>query len=579
MEKIIIFSIVSLILNNLIPSNLRTEDSSEGYKKRILDNPRGIKYNKIVSIIKEKNIHQNIALIMSIILMYIVLWECLKFNTNSNEYYSRIEVLNYIIGLDGIGLTMIALIAILEPILILLIRGESKDLIERKRIINYIILIKIFIIILFGSLDLLVFFITFELILIPMFLLITKFGSKYQYFLPRLEAGIRFFLFTMLGSILMFLAIIIFYIKYGTTSNELLNLHINNIIYSGDSDNIFILKLIWIFIFFSFLIKIPMYPFHTWLPLAHSDAPTIGSIILAALLLKLASFGIIRYSLYLFEPINIIFSIYETFLPIIYILSILSIIYCGLIPLRGIYDFKKIIAYSSIIHMNFSIFGFFSKDIIGLVGSSLLIFTHAFVSSALFLLVGLLYKRYHTRYLLYYQGLFISMPLFGFFFLFFSFANISLPFCAPFISELFILISSFHSNYFLSILLVSSLILSSSFMIWFTNRLLFGSLSPYISYSTPTPSLMSLDIVPGTIVYSTTLSETESRTTLQASCSESSGSKTTGLEIISSIKVGYKDITLTEFLCLFPFFFFTLFFTFFPNTLTSFFTLPLSLFI
>lgn len=552
MEKIIIISIISLVINNLIPSK---ESLKESIKKII--NPTPFLKEKGEGVYKERSmLNINIALIFSIIILYIVLWESIKFNTNNNEYYNRIEIFNYVLGLDGLGLTMIGLIAILEPIILLLIRGETKNLVERKRIINYIQIIKLLIILLFSSLDLFVFFITFELILIPMFFLITKFGSKYQYFLPRLEAGIRFFLFTMLGSILMLIGIIIFYIKYGTTNNELLNYYINDMIYMNNPSNIFVLKLIWLFLFFSFLIKIPMFPFHTWLPLAHSDAPTIGSIILAALLLKLASFGIIRYSLYLFEPINNTI-IYTSFLPIIYILALLSIIYSSLIPLRGIYDLKKIIAYSSIVHMNFSIFGFFSKDFIGLYGSTFLIFTHAFISSALFLLVGIIYKRFHTRFLLYYQGLFQSMPLFSFFFLFFTFANISLPFCASFLSELFILISSFHFNFFLTIILLSSLLFSSSFMIWANNRLIFGSNSSYLS----------LNITPS---FSQRENEDKNQPILDYTENR-----------LESYKHGilvYKDLTLTEFLTLFPFLLLTLFFTFFPNLLLNFFTLPLILF-
>ncbi|PJF20197.1 NADH dehydrogenase subunit 4 (mitochondrion) [Paramicrosporidium saccamoebae] len=480
----------------------------------------------------KSNKNRTINLIFSILTLYVILGELLKFNFNNNEYQERIEILGYTLGFDGIGISLIALMGVLDPILIMLIKGEREEGIERKRIINYIQIIKILIIILFAALDLFLFFITFELILIPMFLLISRYGSQYQYFLPRLEAGIRFFLYTMIGSILMFLGIIIMYIKYGTTSNELLNIKISETLLIGDTNNILILQVVWILLFFSFLIKIPMFPFHTWLPLAHSDAPTIGSIILAALLLKLASFGILRYSLYLYEPFNgsiLEDSVYSIFLPIIYILALISIIYCSFIPLRGLYDFKKIIAYSSVIHMNFSIFGFFSKDLVGLIGASFLMFTHAFISSALFLLIGILYKRYHSRFLPYYQGLSITMPLFAFFFLFFSFANISLPFCASFLAEFFILVSSLHSNLFISILLVFSLIVSSAFMIWFANRLLFGTFSPYL--------------------------------------------------LFSKESIGFKDLTYTEFLTLIPFFVFTFVFTFFPQSVVSILTLPVLYFI
>ena len=527
---IILLLILRIIINNLIPG----------------------KTNK----------NREISLGLSIIILYVYLGELLKYNSNNNEFQGRIEIFGYPFGLDGIGISLLGLIMLLDPILILLIKGEREEGIERKRILNYLLLIQLFLIILFSCLDILIFFITFELILIPMFLLITRYGSKYQYFLPRLEAGIRFFMFTMIGSLLIFLGIAILYIKYGTTSNELLNIYINETINSNSKssieyfNSINILQIVWIFFFFSFFIKIPMFPFHTWLPLAHSDAPTIGSIILAAILLKLASFGILRYSLYLFQPLTLptlsreVFTtipsnldnsillfienepIYNIFLPILYILALISIIYCSFIPLRGIFDFKKIIAYSSIIHMNFSIFGFFSKDLIGLTGSSLLMFTHAFISSALFLLIGIIYKRYHSRFLPYFQGLSFTMPLFTFFFIFFSLANISLPFCSSFLSEFFILVSSMHINPFISFLLALSLIISSSFVIWLANRLLFGQPSSYLF------PIVNLNKVGGSI-----------------------------------------DLSLTEFLTLMPFFLFTFFLTFFPQFLISLLTLPLTLFI
>lgn len=350
----------------------------------------------------------------------------------------------------------------IEPILILLTKGEVKDS-SLKRFINLLILIKVLVILFFLTSDLLIFFISFEAILIPMFILISRYGSQYLYFLPRLEASLRFFMFTMIGSLLMLITILIFFIKYGTTNNELLNIKIFNDL----SDSTPFLRVLWFFLFFSFLIKIPMFPFHSWLPLAHSDAPTIGSVILAAILLKLASFGILRYSLFIFQPLYISLNLQDTtvsnlifsfFLPFIYIFSFLSIFYCSLTPLRALFDLKKIIAYSSIVHMNFSIFGFFSSDFSGLMGASFLMFTHALISSSLFLLIGFLYKRYHSRFLPYFQGLSFSMPLFSFFFLFFSFANISLPFCSSFLSEFFIFTSSFHSNPFISLILLFSLL-------------------------------------------------------------------------------------------------------------------------
>lgn len=500
MREIIILNILGIIINSL----------------------RFDKYLKL------EGIERVIGQIVSIGSLILILKETLIFNTNSFEYQGRFEVLGYNFGYDGIGLSLIGLICILDPILLLLVKGESKNREERRRIVNTILILKIFLIVNFGTLDLFLFFISFELILIPMFLLITRYGSSYTYFLPRLEAGIRFLLYTIIGSLFMLISIIILYIKFGTTSNEILNIKLSNsyiLLYNGD--NLLIIKIIWILLFISFIIKIPMFPLHTWLPLAHSDAPTIGSIVLAALLLKLGTFGIIRYSLLLFSnnTIGYYLDIYEEFIPLLYILGLLSIYYASILSIRSLYDLKKIIAYSSIIHMNFSIYGFFSKDIVGLLGSTFLMFTHAFISSGLFLLVGILYKRYHTRYLYYYQGLFTTLPVFSIFFLLFTFANISLPFCSSFLSEFFILISSFDSNPFILLLLVLSLILSSSSFMWITIRILYGSSSSYFT--------------------------------------------------LSNNNIGYKDLSLNEFIALLPLLFLTIYFTFYPNFIISFFTLVL----
>lgn len=531
MKEIIGLNILGLIINNIVPF--------KGFFK---------KFN-----------NREVGMIISIISLYLVLSLLIKYNNNNMEFQERIEIFSYNFGLDGISLALIALISIIEPIIILLVKGESETKEERKRIINNLLILKILIVMLFASLDLLMFFIFFELILIPMFIFISRYGSKYKFFLPRLEAGLRFFLYTMIGSLLMLITIIIFYIKFGTTNNELLLYKISETIVEGcclnHSSNILLLQILWIFLFFSFLIKIPMFPLHTWLPLAHSDAPTIGSIILAALLLKLGSFGILRYSLYIFTPLNFSLytdnfnlsssstNLYDIFLPYIYILAILSIYYASILTIRGLFDLKKIIAYSSIVHMNFSIFGFFSKDFLGLFGSSFLIFSHAFISSALFLLVGLLYKRYHSRFLFYFQGLSHSLPLFSSFFLIFSFANISLPFFSSFISEFFILFASFHSNPFISLLLLFSLILSSSFIMWFSIRLLFGYPSPYLFFF-----------------------------------SDKFLSKNQNLNS-DFIFSGFKDLSFNEFFSLSPLLFFTFFFTFFPYSFISLFSCPLSLLI
>ncbi len=341
-------------------------------------------------------------------------------------------------------------------------------------LINKLIILKLIVFLNFLTLDLITFFITFELTLIPLFLMITQYGSKYKYFLPRLEAAYRLFFYSLFGSIFMLMSIILFFILYQTTDYELLNYYITT-----DKHNHSLLLISWIFLFFAFLVKIPTFPMFSWLPYAHSDAPTPGSIILAGIILKLGTYGIIRYSLLMYKPLNLQ-GIYIYYKPLIFLFGYISIIYCSLIALRALFDLKKIIAFSSIVHMNFSLFGLFSDNIIGIFGGTFLIFTHAFISCALFLLIGIIYKRFHTRNIIYLKGLFNFMPLFSFFLLLFSFANLSLPFASSFISELFILISTFTFNPFITLLLLFSLIFSTGFALWFPLRILFGQVSKYL---------------------------------------------------------------------------------------------------
>lgn len=474
-----------------------------------------------------------IGLIVSIISMYIILYINLKYNTNSNEFQFRdtfdLSFYTLSLGIDGLSNSILIIIGLIYPIIQLIISSEYKNNIEKiKGITNIILIMYIILIVVFTSLDLLFFFIFFELLLIPMFLLIGIYGSR----INKIEATYRFFLYTLVGSLFLLLVILLSMFKYGTSNLEILQIKFTNEQFLNDPSHGlpghsvgWFLKFIWFSIFFSFIVKIPMFPLHGWLPEAHTEAPTIGSIILAAILLKLATFGIYRYSLNMFNS----FwgdSIYSYFLPFIFVLSIISILLASITAIRSI-DLKKIIAYSSIAHMNFSIFGLFSNDLVGLSGASYLIFSHAFISSSLFLLIGILYVRYHSRILYYYKALFYTMPIFSFFFIYFSLANMSIPFTSAFISELLILLSSFQSNFFVSILLLLSILFSSCYVIWLTNRILFSSNSHI------------------------------SDTTTNGGCQT------------------YLDLSISEFFSLFPMFLFTLIFGFYTKPLLNLYTLNL----
>lgn len=415
-----------------------------------------------LNIFKERG--RIIGMISSIITFYLSLILLLQWNNNDIEYQFRdsLDLLFYslTLGLDGLSLFLIVLTTVLMPILFLLEERKEKE--SANNIVRLLLLMESMLIFLFSSLDLFFFFLSFELLLIPMFLLIGSFGSPER----KIEAAYRFIIYSLFGSLIMLISIIVIFIKYGSTHNEVIAI-------KASYDNLFVLKLFWLSFFFSFAIKVPIFPFHTWLPFVHVEAPTIGSMLLAGIMLKLGTYGILRYNLGVFGIIN------HYFIPIVLIMAVLSIVYGALTTIRQI-DLKKIIAYSSIVHMNYGIIGFFTNEIEGLSGSSYLMLSHAFISCALFLLVGILYKRYHTRIISYYQGLVYTMPLFSSLFLLFSLANISLPFTSAFIAEILILISTFKSNLFIGILISIALILSTIYALWLSNRILFGQISPFL---------------------------------------------------------------------------------------------------
>ena len=362
--------------------------------------------------------------------------------------------LTYSLGIDGVSLFFLILTTFLINICIL-ISWESVKFFLKEYFICFLFL-EFCLIQVFSVLDIFLFYIFFESVLIPMFLIIGIWGSRSR----KIRAAYQFFLYTLVGSLFTLASIIYIFSFTGTT--DLLILWFTN--FSDD-----IQLVLWFTFFFGFAVKIPMIPFHIWLPEAHAEAPTAGSVILAGILLKLGGYGFIRFSLPMFPEACIYYS------PLVFLLSVIAIIYGSLTTLRQI-DLKKIIAYSSISHMGFVTLGIFSLNATSIEGSVILMLSHGLISSSMFFCVGILYDRFGTRVLKYYSGLAQVMPLFSIFFMFFSFSNISFPGTSSFIGELLILSGLVKISLALSFLSLFGIILSAGYAIWLLNRVIFSTL-------------------------------------------------------------------------------------------------------
>ncbi len=363
--------------------------------------------------------------------------------------------INYYLGIDGISLFMVLLTTLLLPICVLA-SWTSVNKRMREFMICFLIL-ESFVIGVFCALDAMLFYLFFEGMLIPMFMIIGIWGGD-----RRVYAAYKFFLYTLLGSVLFLVAILYMYIKFGT-------MEIPQLIAQAPNLDLFTQKWLWLAMLASFAVKVPMWPVHTWLPDAHVQAPTAGSVILAGVLLKMGAYGFLRFSIPMLPDAS------HYFTPLIYTLSIIAIIYTSLVALVQ-EDMKKLIAYSSIAHMGFVTLGIFSFNIQGLEGAVLQMISHGLVAGALFLCVGVVYDRIHTREIARYGGLVNRMPRYAAVFLFLTMASVGLPGTSGFVGEFLVLLGAFKANPTVALLAASGMVLGAAYALWLYRKVVFGEL-------------------------------------------------------------------------------------------------------
>ena len=356
-------------------------------------------------------------------------------------------------GIDGISILFILLTTFIIPICIISCINSVKN--RLKEFLIALLILETFMIGVFCSLDLVIFYLFFEAGLIPMFLIIGIWGGP-----RKVYSAFKFFLFTLLGSVLMLIAIISIYWITGTT----------------DVTQIYEIKipekfqyLLWLAFFSSFAVKLPMWPVHTWLPDAHVEAPTPGSVVLAAILLKMAGYGFLRFSVGMFPIAS------NYFTPLIFGLSIVAIIYTSLVALMQD-DMKKLIAYSSVAHMGFVTLGIFTFNKQGIEGSIYQMFSHGLISAALFLCVGVLYDRTHSRLIKSYGGIVSILPKYSILFMILAMGTLGLPGTSGFIGEFLILVGAFKVNYLVAIIASIGVILAAAYILWLYKRIIFGKL-------------------------------------------------------------------------------------------------------
>ena len=383
-----------------------------------------------------------------------------KLFDNTNADFQFVEEINWIsgfikfkLGIDGISLVLILLTTFIIPICILSCINSIK--VRTKEFLISVLVLETFMIGVFCSLDLVIFYLFFEAGLIPMFLIIGVWGGT-----RRVYSAFKFFLYTLIGSVLMLVAIITIYWITGTTDLvEIFEIGI------PQKYQIYL----WLAFFSSFAVKLPMWPVHTWLPDAHVEAPTAGSVILAAILLKMAGYGFIRFSIGMFPLAS------EYFTPLVYTLSLIAIIYTSLVALMQ-EDMKKLIAYSSVAHMGYVTLGIFTLNKQGIEGSLFQMISHGLISAALFLSIGVLYDRAHTRLIGFYGGVINMLPKFSLIFIIFVLGALGLPGTSGFVGEFLVLLGAFKENFLVALIATIGVVLAAAYMLWLAKRVIFGEI-------------------------------------------------------------------------------------------------------
>lgn len=379
---------------------------------------------------------------------------CFDTYLNTFQYLWTLNYFGYYIylGLDGISLTFTFLTSFFIPLCILF--SWKTNFNYKIEYYQCLLAIEFLIILVFLVLDLIWFYIFFEAILIPFFILIGLYGSRVR----KIHAAYLLFFYTVSGSIWMLFSIMYIYLHAGTTNIQLL--------WSMDFDST-VETVLWMTFFLSFSVKVPIFPFHIWLPEAHVESPTEASVILAAILLKVGLYGFLRFLIPLFPYTTFYYSNF------IILLNILSMVYTSLVTLRQV-DIKRIIAYSSIGHMNVCMIGIVSFDTTSIIGSLLIMIGHGFISGGLFFLIGILYDRFKTKIIYYYSGIYVNMPIYSSMFFFFILSNISMPTTSNFIGELFILYKVVSEMHYLLVICISTAIfICTVYSIWLYNRVFF----------------------------------------------------------------------------------------------------------